>query len=184
MIALLLYQSVDVLLLLGILALITLLYTIPFLKNKNLRALQSVKIFIVALVWAGVTVLIPILDFYSSIEFDHWISFFQRFLLVIVLTIPFEIRDLSYDPKRLGTFPQILGINRSKVVGIIFLLIILIIEFLKDTIYDSYLLSLIVITIVTGIFLIMTRENQSRYYTSFWVESIPMMWILVLYLLN
>jgi hypothetical protein len=183
-IVLLLYQTVHVLYLLGLLSLITFLYTVPLLKKKNLRALQSVKIFIVALVWAGVTVLTPIIDFYPAIEFDHWISFVQRFLLVLVLTIPFEIRDLSYDSKKLRTFPQILGIKRSKIIGIFFLLIILIIEFFKNTISISYISSLIIIMIVTGIFLLMTKEGRSRYYTTFWVESIPMMWIMLLYLLN
>jgi len=184
MIGLLMYQSFDVLLLLGLLALITFFYAIPLLKNKNLRALQSIKIFLVAIVWAGVTVLTPIIDFFPEIEFDHWISFIQRFLLVLVLTIPFEIRDLSYDPKRLGTFPQVLGIKTSKIFGIIFLSINLIIEFFKDTISFSYLSSLIIISVAACIFLLLTKERQSRYYASFWVESIPIMWLLILFLLN
>ena len=154
------------------------------MKNKNLRALQSIKIFLVAVVWAGVTVLVPLVDLYPAIEFDHWISFFQRFLWIIVLTIPFEIRDLSYDSKGLRTFPQVLGIKRSKALGIFFLLVILIIEFLKDTISHSYLFSLLIIILVTGIFLLLTKERQSRYYTSFWVEGIPIVWLLLLCLLN
>ncbi len=184
MFGLFMYQTVEVLLLLGLLALITFFYTIPLMNNKNLRALQSIKIFLVAIVWAGVTVLVPLVDLYPAIEFDHWISFIQRFLLVIVLTIPFEIRDLSYDSKGLRTFPQIMGIKRTKALGILFLLVIVIIEFLKDTISNSHLSSLLVITLVAGIFLLLTKERQSRYYASFWVESIPMMWLLIMCLLN
>ena len=183
MLILLMYQTAVVLSLLGLLALITFFYTVPLLKNKNLRGLQSIKIFIVALVWSGVTVLTPIIDLYSSITIDQWISFLQRFLLVVVLTIPFEIRDLSYDQETLGTFPQKLGIRTSKVIGIVILAIVLILEYLKNTISGSYQVSLFVICLVTCLFLIMSKENQSKYYASFWVEGIPMVWMLVMYLL-
>ena len=102
--------STDVLIYIGIFGLITFLYAIPFLpkhllfdEKQNLRNIGGVKIYIIALVWSGVTVLLPILN--SSIHFssDIVITGLQRFVFVIVLMLPFEIRDLQYDSLKLST---------------------------------------------------------------------------------
>ena len=172
--------SLNLLIYIGIFALLTFFYTIPILKNKNLRALLSLKIFVVALVWAGVTVLIPLLDIEFIIGYDQWISFFQRFFIVIVLTIPFEIRDLTYDSQGLGTFPQRMGIRTSKIIGILILMLILVLEFFKDVISHDHLISLYIFCLISGIFLLLTKKEQSKYFASFWVESIPIFWYVLL----
>jgi hypothetical protein len=49
--------SFETLLITGGFAMLTFFYAIPFLKNKNLRNFTGLKITIVAVVWAGVTML-------------------------------------------------------------------------------------------------------------------------------
>lgn len=100
-----------------IFALLTFFYAVPLLKNKNLRTLSGLKIFIVALVWAGVTVILPLVASKTVIETAHLLAFLQRLCLVLVLTLPFEIRDIPYDATGLQTFPQQLGIKKNKRVG-------------------------------------------------------------------
>lgn len=173
-------QSLNVLIYIGFFALITFFYAIPFLRFKNLRALLSLKIFIVAFVWAGVTVLIPIFDIESMIGIDQWITFFQRALLVIVLTIPFEIRDLSHDSQGLGTFPQRMGVRISKIFGILILILILVLEYFKDEISHHHLVTLYIVSLILGIFLVITKKEQSEYFASFWVESIPILWYILM----
>ncbi|MEX0314208.1 MAG: hypothetical protein AB3N18_08520, partial [Allomuricauda sp.] len=95
------------------LAILSTLYAIPLLpKNKNLRSLGGFKIYVVALVWVGFTVFLPVLDQDIPISWDIWVSFCQRFILVLVLLLPFEIRDLRWDSTQLKTLPQVFGIER------------------------------------------------------------------------
>ena len=103
-----------------ILGLLSALYAVPFLPSaKNLRSLGGLKIYIVAFVWAGFTVLLPVLDVQMPIGWDFWVLFLQRVLLVLVLIIPFEIRDMQWDDKDLRTLPQVLGVRRTQNLGIV-----------------------------------------------------------------
>src|SRR5690625_3658218 len=43
------------------LGVLNLLYALPLIKRKNLRAIRGVKVFVIALIWAGVTVLFPVM---------------------------------------------------------------------------------------------------------------------------
>jgi hypothetical protein len=112
---------------------ITLLYTLPFFPNKkNARNWAGVKIYIVALCWAGVTVVLPILD--SNIPFDFY--FFciviQRFIIIFVLILIFEIIDLSNDDPHLKTVPQQIGVKCTKILGYILLMLFCGLAFLNS----------------------------------------------------
>ncbi len=160
-----------------IFALLTLLYAIPFLKNKSLRHFNGLKIFIVAFVWAGVTVFIPYLNEFNATTDDVNVTFFQRFLMVLVLILPFEFRDLSVDASYLRTLPQRLGVLQTKGVGVVLIGVCFLLEFLKDTIQLTNLYSLSFTLFLLLIFLIFAQKKQSKYYASFWVESIPIVWL-------
>ena len=168
----------------AILGIMTLLYVVPFFKNKNLRSFNGLKIFIVALVWAGVTVLLPWVHFEADFSKDIWISFLQRFLWVLVLIIPFEIRDMVYDSNSLGTLPQKFGIRITKKIGYFFLLLMAVIEGFKDEITLSFSLSFFVMLILTGILVRLSKKNQSSYYSAFWVEAIPIFWMGFILIVN
>lgn len=168
----------------AILGIMTLLYVVPFFKNKNLRSFNGLKIFIVALVWAGVTVLLPWVHFEADFSTDIWISFLQRFLWVLVLIIPFEIRDMVYDSNSLGTLPQKFGIRITKKIGYFFLLLMAVIEGFKDEITLSFSLSFFVMLILTGILVRLSKKNQSSYYSAFWVEAIPIFWMGFILIVN
>tara|TARA_R110000787_G_scaffold8495_4_gene28682 strand:- start:2811 stop:3581 length:771 start_codon:yes stop_codon:yes gene_type:complete len=160
----------------GSFAMLTFLYAIPFIKHKNLRNLTGIKITIVAFVWAGVTVLIPILNEGVLLEVDIWLTFCQRFLFVFVLTLPFEIRDLQYDESTLETLPQRVGVKKTKIIGVVILVLVLLLELFKDLINHNHLLSLGIIMSVLLVFLLNSEKKQSKYFSSFWVESIPILW--------
>ena len=163
----------------GSFAILTFLYAIPLLKNKNLRNYTGIKITIVAFVWAGVTVLIPIVNEGVLLDTVIYLTFFQRFLLVFVLTLPFEIRDLQYDDSTLETLPQRVGVKKTKIIGIVILVLVVLMELFDDSIKLNYLVSLWIIMIVILIFLLNSKKKQSKYFSSFWVESIPMLWFVI-----
>lgn len=176
-------QNIKVLALSAILGLFTMLYAAPILKNKrNLRNIAGFKIFIIALVWAGVSVLLPLIIFEEISNWELLILFIQRLFFVIVITLPFEIRDLDFDASHLQTIPQQFGIKKTKIFGLVLMLIIFTLEFLKinQDILNTGVLSIVLI--VTAGFLLKSGKGQGRYYSSFWVESIPIMWLGILVL--
>jgi len=154
-----------------------------------LRNLTGLKISIVALVWASTTVVLPILN--ENIELlnkNIWLSFIQRFLFVFILTLPFEIRDLKFDESTIETLPQRLGVCKTKLIGTFLLFVVLVLEFFKDEINKNHLYSLALITPILFLFLLFSKKNEPKYYSSFWVESIPIVWYglssLILYNFN
>mgnify|MGYP006935313037 CR=1 FL=1 len=165
-------------------AVLTFFYAIPFLNYKNLRALVGVKILIVAIVWAGVTTIIPLVNEGVVLSQVFWITFIQRLLFVLVLTFPFEIRDLQFDNLALGTLPQKAGIRLTKIIGYVLLVLTIFIEFLKPEFDWNSLISLVLTCGVLIMFLSISEENQSKYLSSFWVESIPIFWFGLLLLLQ
>ncbi len=162
---------------------LTILYAIPFLSGfqKNLRNISYLKIVIVALVWAGVTVVIPVMDAEQTIESPMvWYLFLQRFVLVTVLILPFDIRDVQFDAISLQTIPKKIGIERTKKLGYILLLISLVLEFIiapNSNFRNVFLCCFFIILF----FLMRARVQQSEYYSSFWVELVPVFWGLLLY---
>jgi len=170
-------QELEILLIAAILGIFTLLYAIPLgEKKQNLRNIGGIKIFIIAIVWAGVTVILPLID-QVSLE-NIIITFFQRFFFVIAITLPFEIRDLKFDSGNLNTIPQQIGIVNTKKIGYILLGIMLFLEFLKPFSVVN-LIPLSLTLLVSAYFIKDARVNQGSYYSAFWVEGIPVFWLLV-----
>jgi hypothetical protein len=180
-------KTLVVILVFGI---ITFLYAIPFLpnniiydKHKNLRSISGLKVYIIALVWAGVTVVLPLINNHVSMDTDVFITGFQRFVFVTVLMFPFEIRDLNYDSLKLATIPQQIGIKKTKMVGVLMLMLFFFLEFFKDQLNVKHVIALLITTSMALIFLIFANRNQNKYYSSFWVEGVPIFWLLLLLLL-
>jgi len=182
-------ETKTLLYLLG-LGVITFLYAIPFLpkkyfldKNKNLRAISGLKIYVIAFVWAITTVIIPLINEDYTIDSDVIITAFQRYLFVFVGMFPFEIRDMQFDSLRLSTIPQRIGVRQTKLIGAALLILFFLMEFLKNNTTQPKLIVLFVIAVLTFGFLIFSNIKRRKYYSSFWVEGIPIVWIiLTLYL--
>ena len=166
---------------------LTILYTLPFFPNiKNARNWAGLKIYIVAVCWVGVTVIMPILNSELAMQLPLFIIVFQRLVLIFTLILIFEISDLKTDDPHLKTVPQQIGVKNTKILGFVLLIAFSGIGFFNGN-WNSNgnikILSLLlnfVIAIVIALFLYFANENRHKYYTSFWVESIPIFWWLLL----
>lgn len=165
----------------GIFLLITALYTLPFFPNrKNARSWAGLKIYIVALCWVGVTFVLPVLNAGIPMETDFFIICIKRFILIVVLLFVFEIIDMAWDDPHLKTVPQQIGITRTKQLGVFLLALFLILELFQiDESRPRFLISFAIIA-VTVLFLIFANAKRSKYYTTFWTESIPVLWWILL----
>ncbi|WP_338732947.1 hypothetical protein [Mangrovimonas cancribranchiae] len=170
-------------------AVVTFLYAIPFIPRKyvfdshnNLRDIGGIKVYIIACVWAIVTVCLPLANGGYEVSFDVLITVLQRFVFVLVLMLPFEIRDLQYDSLKLATIPQKIGVKRTKILGSLGLVVFCLLELMKDHVQRDFLTSTVIISIITLLFLWFSTQKQKVYYCAFWVEAIPIFWLLLLLL--
>lgn len=158
------------------------LYAVPISKRiPNLRNLSGLKVYIVCLCWATVTLIIPILNANVELSLDIWIKFLQRFLLVLILIGIFEIVDLQYDEKYLKTIPQLLGTQKTKLLLAGLTIPFFVIEFFKVGFQPIQAWNNLIIVCITLLFIQLASPKRSSYFSLFWVESVPIYWwILVL----
>ena len=159
---------------------LTILYAVPFVSNyKNIRNWAGIKIYIVAFCWLGVTFFLPIIN--SKIPFSTCVILFalQQLILVFVLLLIFEIIDLKLDDPNLKTVPQHIGVENTKKIGFLLMFFFVIIEISFSNFKIEFFLLKLTLAITTILLLFFANENRSRFYASFWVESIPIFWWLV-----
>lgn len=184
------FLKLNTLLFAFLLVLITMLYAMPFLPQKrmlflisNLRNTAGIKVYIIASVWAGVGVVLPLIESKTGLTGHIVLTIVQRFVLVIVLMLPFEIRDLQFDDLKLETIPQKIGVKATKALGFTLIAVIAALEYIKGNQPNMHAISLLMILCVTAFLLRFMNVNRHWYYTAFWVESIPIIWLLLLVLL-
>ncbi|RED48468.1 UbiA prenyltransferase family protein [Seonamhaeicola aphaedonensis] len=168
---------------------VTFFYAIPFLpkrffvdKQQNLRSIGGLKIYLIAFVWTGVTVFIPLINDAYQLSADVFITGFQRYIYVVVLMLPFEIRDLRFDNLKLSTIPQKIGVPLTKIIGALLLFLLIALELLKTEFKFSQLLIITVMAFLTWVAIKFSETNQGKYYSSFWVEGLPLLWLLLMHL--
>ena len=123
---------------------------------------------------------LPLINSEFEINDDVVLSGVQRFMFVILLMLPFEIRDLNYDSLKLATIPQRIGVKQTKVIGLLLTFLIMSLEYFKDNINIGHLISLAIIVLTTMLFLNFATKKQGKYYSAFWVESLPICWVMLL----
>lgn len=162
--------------------LLSVFYAVPVGKLKNLRNISGIKIYIVALCWAGVTLLLPLQEAGIGVTIDVILKFFQRFILTLVLILIFEINDLKYDDIRLKTVPQTIGVPKTKLLIYGLLIPFFFLELFKVNYYpNQWIIDLILVLMIT-LLTYFANIHRSRYYTLFWTESIPVLWYLLILL--
>lgn len=165
---------------------VTFLYAVPILpkrffldKSQKLRSISGIKVYIIALVWTGVTVYLPLLN--SDFDFNGNVLLvaIQRFVFVLALMLPFEIRDLKYDSLKLATIPQKIGVKRTKWIGLILLSVFVILEVLHPLSNWESVLRILLVASISALFILNSKIHQSDYYSGLLVEGIPILWLLL-----
>ena len=128
------------------------------------------KLFLVSFVVSFVTFEIPI---FALTKFN-FVGFTQRFLVLFGLLVPFEIVDSITDSEKMQTLPQRFGIKATKLAGYLAIGISFFLAIYCGKMTTSGLLRL-KFTCVNNEYVasIFTSIERSKYYTLFWVESVP-----------
>jgi len=158
---------------------LTVLYTMPFISKFTLRGNPIIKIFTVTFCWTMMIVVFPFFEMMDSYNMFYYSLLI--FCLVTAQMIPFEIRDKHKDMYNVKTIVHIYGIKNSKILGYFILMIAMTLTILTyylsgDTVLKN---STTLIILVTGVLIYLSSEKQNKYYSSFIVESVPVIWLLI-----
>ncbi len=163
-------------------------YVIPFLKGKKrLRDLNYVKIGLISVVWAWVTVVLPV--FYYHLDFTTPIIYMilAEALFIFAITLPFDIRDLDIDKSQnVATIPLTYGLEFTKKLGYISLILLGGLYFLLFRVGLFQLNQFLGMILFIGFiaYLIQaSHKNRHDYFFSFLVDGTMILGFWVVYLL-
>ena len=133
-------------------------YDAPFLTHR-LRLIPFLKIFIVALCWVLGSVYLPLSAYRVSFSAPQvTLLALQNFLWVVVLILP-------------------LGASKTKVIGTLLMLLFALLALQ----HPAPLLRIqLFMACMTTLFLLCAHERQSLLYSALWVESLPIIYMVLM----
>ncbi|UOR04422.1 UbiA family prenyltransferase [Hymenobacter aerilatus] len=167
------------------LALISVLYSLPLVRVRGrwraLRDLPLLKVFLIAYVWAAVTVWVPAL--YLGVPLstpELQLLFARRFFLILALAFVFDIRDYTKD-RLTGTytFPGVFGVRATKWVALAALLISCVLLPHNLTLYQGLLLLLPAALAAAVIWY--ADETRPDYYFALLTDGVMIVYFLAVY---
>jgi len=160
------YLPLRVQLVLVLPALFSIAYVLPFLgkgRTMRLRDVDMVKIFLVAGVWAYVTVLLPAIEAGLWYEKKVWLMLVERSLFVFAITLPFDIRDLKVDKhNKVNTLPAYLGTPAALRLAFVLMMLFVILCYFNYALLPFLALSISAIS--TCIFIYFSPRFVHDYY--------------------
>lgn len=164
------------------LGILSLGYAMPLFKSKNkkfgLRNIPGLKLFLIALVWAFSSVLMPYFQVQESQSLN--ISFInlviltvKRFLFVVAITIPFDIRDMFQDKVfELKTIPTIFGEKKAYLFCQLMLIAYMVLLFLfRNKGFDPDFFGLAFTVILSGWLIFQSKWEKNEYYYFFYLDG-------------
>ena len=165
---------------------ISLGYVFPVLTGKRrLRDLSFIKIFLIAIVWAWITVVLAAKNIKMIHNIPMIIMALERACFVFAITLPFDIRDLEVDRfSKVKTLPTILGVKKTKWLAGISILLMLLLSSLNYRI-DAYSINNLVALILSGVstfalIYFSDRFKQDYYFTGILDGTMILQFLLLL----
>lgn len=157
-----------------ILSILSILY--PF----GLRKIPICKIFVISFSWTIGTLFLTICENNYVLDQDVCINLATRFLFVFSITIPFDIRDLKHDNRRLKTIPILLGVKKSKYLAMFSLFLFAFINILLFSENSPIILTVLLTYIISSILILKSHEKKNEFFFSFYIESLSITFYLFL----
>ena len=194
LIPLVLLLSMPSQILLIFLGVLSVAYALPIFsfhdKSFGLRNIPGIKLFLIAIVWSLSTVLLPIVEMENTVGFalssrETILLVTKRFLLVVAITIPFDIRDLFQDQSSaLKTIPVLLGEKKAYLFCQIILSIYLVLLFLFTDRFDQNFIALSLTIFLAGWLIFKSNFAKDEYYYFFYLDGILILQFLMLIAVN
>lgn len=175
------FLSITSILVLAIMGVISFFYAFKIgqKRRSNLRDVPGIKIFLIAVVWALSSAVIPAIEM-ETLNGQSILVGVGFFLYIIGITIPFDIRDLDYDEPSKYTIPQIFGEGTSKLIASSLLMMSYICFAFPN--FNNYGLTL---GIALSVILVLTSsKNRNELYFSFILDGLLIALPISVYLLQ
>ena len=168
-------------------------YAMPIFKSKNrrfgLRNMPALKLFLIALIWALSSVMMPFFELQQLHQFqlpasDLLILNVKRFLFLVAITIPFDIRDMFQDKMfELKTIPTIFGEKKAYLFCQLMLLIYIVLLFLfRNRGFDADFFGLAITTVLTGWLIFKSKWEKNEYYYFFYLDgTLVLQYVMILF---
>ena len=165
------------------LATIALVYTVPILKKQakhiRLREIGLWKIFIIAIVWVGMTVILPAIEhegIHQLSNLKSWWLAVERGIFILAITLPFDIRDMLNDEKKsVRTIPSTIGTFRSVLLAEILLGLFMFLVWWRLGADHELFWSYSIASLITMIGVSYATPQRNDMYCSFWIEGTMML---------
>ena len=167
------------------------LYVVPLIGKRGsgtrLREFGLNKIFTIAIVWAAVTVVLPLVNAQGvSMLYDlsFWLNFFARAIFIFAITLPFDIRDLKNDKKiNVQTIPMVFGIGTTIRMSMVLLALYGSVSlYAAESIYLG--IGHLTAALITAGLVMLTNPKRSDMFYSFTLEGTMVMLPLSVYLFS
>ena len=167
------------------------LYVVPLIGKRGsgtrLREFGLNKIFTIAIVWAAVTVVLPMVNAMGvSVLKDQtfWLNFLARAIFIFAITLPFDIRDLTNDKKiNVRTIPMVFGVGKTIRMSMVLLAVYGSVSlYAADSIYLG--MGHLTAALITAGLVMLTNPNRSDMFYSFTLEGTMVMLPLSVYLFS
>ncbi len=163
-------------------------YVLPILPGKKrLRDLGWGKIIMIGWSWGWLTAFIPFVFYGHSSFFMAGIHALERMLFIILITIPFEIRDIEVDHSvALITMPTLLGKRKTMWISILLCIIIFILSLLVSFQYlnPAYLISMTVVSLLTIPLIKLSYRISDDYFFSGLVDGLMILALFIFMITN
>lgn len=157
--------SWNIILLLTIPGILSLLYISPlFYRGRRLRDLDYIKIFLIAIVWTLIVVVIPLWNSHHSTTTIALLGL-EKCLFMLAITLPFDIRDIEIDEQtELKTIAKKLGAQKVKYLAGILLFVAFGLSGILfiSGIMDLYFLLIIGISYILSFWMIHVCTNKKH----------------------
>ncbi len=178
--------------LIAFLGILSIGYSIPIIsigQNKiSLRNVPGLKLFLIALVWSLSSVALPILELQESHQIvfappDLIILTVKRFLFIVALTIPFDIRDMFQDITfQLKTIPTVFGEKKANLLcqTMLFSYLILLFIFHENGFTTDFFA--LTFTIILASWLIFkSKWEKNEYYYFLYLDGVLILQFIMLF---
>lgn len=167
-------------------------YTVPIIPIKKgwirLRDLPMLKIFLIGLVVAYITVWLPYvsspLPLPTQQTLPFWFTFAERVLFIVAITLPFDVRDVVFDQRSgLTTIPIRIGLRNALLLGLVLLGLAGCFTLVQHFFFGLRLnvtLAILLSYAIAGFVVWNTKPSRSEYFYSLLVEGTMLIqWLLV-----
>jgi len=159
-------------------------------KWIKLREIPVLKIFIVAVVWGMICVWLPVA---ADDSYPQWYSpevmvwFVSCSLMIFAITVPFDIRDLTYDGQTLSTIPAMAGVKRAVMVALAALLLsaggVFLADYMTSLVTMHHAVFYFAWSVVTGVLIAFSKPSLHEYYFSFLMDGVMiLLWAMIAFL--